>query len=52
MTLDHLDMEEVTLELSEAELAEIDEIAFADHQDNREAAIRELLDEWLKEREE
>ncbi|MEZ3117076.1 ribbon-helix-helix protein, CopG family [Halobaculum sp. MBLA0147] len=47
-----LDMDEVTLELTDEELAEIDEIAFRDHRDNREAAIRELLDEWLKRREE
>ena len=52
MHQDHLDMESVTLELSEEELDEIDDIAFADHRDNREAAIRELLDEWMKEREE
>ena len=52
MHQDHLDMESVTLELSEEELDEIDDIAFADHRDNREAAIRELLDRWLKEREE
>lgn len=51
MHQDHLDMESVTLELSEAELDQIDDIAFADHRDNREAAIRELLDRWLKERE-
>ncbi len=47
-----LDLEEVTLELTEAELEAIDEKAFAEHRDNREAAIRDLLDEWLKEREE
>ncbi|WP_128476137.1 ribbon-helix-helix protein, CopG family [Halorussus pelagicus] len=50
MHQDHLDMESITLELSEEELDEIDDIAFADHRDNREAAIRELLDRWLKER--
>jgi len=52
MHQDHLDMESVTLELSEEELDRIDDIAFADHRDNREAAIRELLDQWLKAREE
>ena len=46
------DMPEVTLELTEAELAAIEEKAFEDHRDNREAAIRDLLDEWLKERDE
>jgi len=51
MHQDHLDMESITLELSEEELERIDDIAFADHRDNREAAIRELLDTWLKERE-
>jgi metal-responsive CopG/Arc/MetJ family transcriptional regulator len=51
MHQDHLDMESVTLELDEEELDRIDDIAFADHRDNREAAIRELLDTWLKERE-
>ena len=51
MHQDHLDMESITLELSEEELDRIDDIAFADHRDNREAAIRELLDTWLKERE-
>jgi len=50
MHQDHLDMESVTLELSEEELDHVDDIAFADHRDNREAAIRELLDRWLKQR--
>ena len=45
-------METVTIELESEELQQIDDIAFADHRDNREAAIRELLDEWLKDREE
>jgi Arc/MetJ-type ribon-helix-helix transcriptional regulator len=52
MTLDHLDMEEVTIELEEAEVDAIDDLAFADYRENREAAVRDLLDEWLKEREE
>ena len=43
-----LDLEEVELELDEALLEAVDEKAFADHRDNREAAIRELLDQWLK----
>ena len=51
MHQDHLDMESVTLELGEEELERIDDIAFADHRDNREAAIRELLDQWLKQTE-
>ena len=52
MHQDHLDMETVTIELESEKLERIDDIAFADHRDNREAAIRELLDEWLKERDE
>ncbi|MBX0322774.1 ribbon-helix-helix protein, CopG family [Halomicroarcula sp. F13] len=43
-----LDLEEVELELDEELLEAIDEKAFADHRDNRDAAIRDLLDEWLK----
>jgi len=46
----YLDLEEVEFELDEALLEAVDEKAFADHRDNREAAIRELLDEWLKRR--
>lgn len=43
-------MEEVTLEFDEETLEAIDDKAFSDHRDNREAAIRTLLDEWLKTR--
>ncbi len=43
-----LDLEELDIELSEALLEAVDEKAFADHRDNRDAAIRDLLDEWLK----
>ncbi|MBO4247381.1 ribbon-helix-helix protein, CopG family [Halomicrobium sp. IBSBa] len=46
----YLDLEAVELELDEELLDAIDEKAFAEHRDNREAAIRDLLDEWLKER--
>ena len=52
MHLDHLDMEEVTIELTEEELDEVDHLAFAEYRDNRGAAIRDLLDVWLKERDE
>jgi len=45
-----LDMDEVTIELTEEELEAIEEIAFKEHRENRAAAIRGLLDEWLKER--
>lgn len=44
------DMEEITLEFDEETLEAIDEKAFRDHRENREAAIRTLLDEYLKER--
>jgi len=46
------DMEEVTVEFDEETLEALDAKAFRDHRDNREAAIRECLDQWLKEREE
>lgn len=44
-----LNLEEVDVELDEALLEAVDDKAFADHRDNRDAAIRDLLDEWLKE---
>lgn len=47
-----LDLEAVELELDEELLEAVDEKAFAEHRDNRDAALRDLLDEWLKEREE
>ncbi|WP_435156748.1 ribbon-helix-helix protein, CopG family [Haladaptatus sp. DFWS20] len=43
-------MPTVTIELTDEELEQIDDIAFADHRDNRDAAIRTLLDEWLKDK--
>ena len=46
-----LDLEAVELEMDEALLEAVDEKAFADHRDNRDAAIRDLLDEWLKDQE-
>ena len=52
MGFEHLDMETVSLELESEELDRIDKIAFSDHRDNRDAAIRDLLDEWLKRRDE
>ncbi|MDT3433473.1 ribbon-helix-helix protein, CopG family [Haloarcula sp. 1CSR25-25] len=45
-----LDLESVAVELDEELLDAIDDKAFADHRDNRDAAIRDLLDEWLKQR--
>jgi Arc/MetJ-type ribon-helix-helix transcriptional regulator len=46
------DMETVTVELDAETLEAVDDRAFTDHRDNRAAAIRTLLDEWLKAREE
>jgi metal-responsive CopG/Arc/MetJ family transcriptional regulator len=40
-----------TLELEDETIEAVDEKAFAEHRENREAAIRDLLDEWLKTRE-
>ncbi|GCF14198.1 hypothetical protein Harman_21330 [Haloarcula mannanilytica] len=45
-----LDLEAIEVELDEEVLDAIDEKAFADHRDNRDAAVRDLLDEWLKQR--
>ena len=47
-----LDLEEIELELDEALLEAVDDKAFADHRDNRDAAVRDLLDEWLKRQDE
>ncbi len=44
------EMTEVTVEFDEAVLEEVDEVAFRNHRDHREAAVRELLDRWLKAR--
>jgi hypothetical protein len=46
------DMAEVTVEFDEETIEGLDAKAFREHRDNREAAIRECLDQWLKEREE
>jgi ATP-dependent protease Clp ATPase subunit len=45
------DLEAVTLELEEDAIEAVDEKAFTEHRGNRDAAIRDLLDEWLKTRE-
>lgn len=45
---DDLDMAEVTLELEEETVAALDDVAFVDHRGNRAAAIRELLDRWVR----
>ena len=47
-----LDLEAIDVELDEELLEAVDEKAFADHRDNRDAAIRDLLDEWLKRKDE
>lgn len=45
------DLEAVTLELEDDTIEAVDEQAFTEHRGNRAAAIRDLLDEWLKTRE-
>jgi hypothetical protein len=44
------DMATVEIELDEDEVEAIDDIAFRDHRDNRGAAARSLLSEWLQQR--
>lgn len=46
-----LDMEAVEVELDEETIEALDDVAFTDHRGNRDAAIRECLDRWLKTRE-
>jgi metal-responsive CopG/Arc/MetJ family transcriptional regulator len=48
MTGSHIDLDEIEVELDDTVLEAIDEKAFKDHRDNRDAAVRDLLDEWLK----
>ncbi|MFH5845368.1 ribbon-helix-helix protein, CopG family [Haladaptatus sp. CMAA 1909] len=50
MDQDFPDMDSVTLGFTAEELEQIDDVAFAHHRENRDAAIRELLDQWLKAR--
>lgn len=50
MTDRSLGMTEVTVEFDEAVLEQVDELAFREHREHREAAVRELLDQWLKAR--
>lgn len=50
MESDSLGMEEVQIELDEETLTRLEDKAFRDHRDSREAAVRDLLDEWLKRR--
>lgn len=44
------DLTEVTVEFDEETLEDVDKLAFRNHRENREAAVRELLDRWLKTR--
>ncbi|QSG08809.1 ribbon-helix-helix protein, CopG family [Halapricum desulfuricans] len=46
------DMDTITIEFDEETLQALDDVAFTDHRGNRDAAIRECLDRWLKSREE
>jgi metal-responsive CopG/Arc/MetJ family transcriptional regulator len=41
------DMEQVSIELDEDVLEAVDKKAFKDHRENREAALRSLLNDWL-----
>lgn len=50
MEQDHLDMDTITVAFEDETLDRIDDIAFVHHREHREAAIRTLLDCWLKER--
>lgn len=45
---DSLEMDEVTIELEDETLERVDTLAFENHRGNRAAALRTLLDEWLK----
>lgn len=40
-------MQQVTIELSESTLSSLEEIAKAEHDGNRNAAVQDLLDTWL-----
>lgn len=47
-TLLDIEMETVSIEFDENVIEQLDAKAFTDHRNNRQAAIRDLLDEWLK----
>lgn len=40
-------MKQVTIELSESTLSSLENLAEAEHDGNRSAAVRDLLDVWL-----
>lgn len=42
-------MQQVTIELSESTLSSLEDLAEAEHDGNRSAAVRDLLDTWLAE---
>jgi len=42
------DMETVTIELDEAEVDAVEDLAFREHRENQEAALRALLQQWLE----
>lgn len=42
-------MPQVTIELSETTFHSLEEIADTEHDGNRDAAVRDLLDTWLDE---
>lgn len=42
-------MQQVTIELSESTLSSLEDLAEAEHDGNRSAAVRDLLDAWLAE---
>ncbi|MFC6989525.1 ribbon-helix-helix protein, CopG family [Haloplanus sp. GCM10025708] len=50
--MDDGQLDTVTIELSDETLDAVDDVAFTEHRGHRDAAIRNLLDEWLKRRDE
>lgn len=48
MADDELGFESVSITFEDETIEALDRKAFAEHRDNRAAAIRDCLDEWLK----
>ena len=48
MSSDSFEYDDVTVGFDSEILDAIDEKAFVEHRGNRDAAIRDLLDEWIK----
>jgi len=44
------DMEQIAIQLDDDVLDAVDKKAFKDHRENREAALRSLLNDWLQKR--